>query len=79
MLALVVLLKVLEHSEMSVNTALGIPFASFLYAVLSIGKTGMIGIPSEVIDVVSAFIIFFVGADYLIRQFIKTKKEEGGK
>ena len=39
----------------------------------------MIGIPSEVIDVVSAFIIFFVGADYLIRQFIKTKKEEGGK
>ncbi|MCO4484165.1 putative sugar ABC transporter, permease protein,putative [Streptococcus infantarius subsp. infantarius] len=66
-------------SLLAVNTALGIPFASFLYAVLSIGKTGMIGIPSEIIDVVSAFIIFFVGADYLIRQFIKTKKEEGGK
>ncbi len=66
-------------SLLAVNTALGIPFAAFLYAVLAIGKTGMIGIPSEVIDVVSAFIIFFVGADYMIRQFIKTKNEEGGK
>ena len=39
----------------------------------------MIGIPPEVIDVVSAFIIFFVGADYMIRHFLKTKKIEGGK
>ena len=66
-------------SLLAVNNAIGIPFAAFLYAVLSIGKTGMIGIPSEVIDVVSAFIIFFVGADYMIRHFLKTKKIEGGK
>lgn len=65
-------------SLLAVNNAIGIPFAAFLYAVLSVGKTGMIGIPSEVIDVVSAFIIFFVGSDYMIHYLLKMKKV-GGK
>lgn len=34
---------------LAVNSAVGIPFAAFLYAVLAIGKTGMVGIPSELL------------------------------
>lgn len=67
-------------SLLAVNSAIGIPFAALLYAILAIGKTGMIGIPSEIIDVVSAFIIFFVGTNYIIRRFVRPRKEsEGGK
>ncbi len=68
---------------LATNNPLGIPFAALLFAVLSIGKTGMVGVPSEVIDVVSAFIIFFVGANYMIRYLVRprTKKAttKGGK
>ena len=42
------------------NSPIGIPFAALLYGVLSIAKSGMIGVPPEIIDVVSALIIFFV-------------------
>ena len=66
-------------SLLAINNAIGIPFAAFLYAVLSVGKTGMIGVPSEIVDVISAFIIFFVGSDYIIRRFLNSKKVEGGK
>lgn len=71
---------------LAVNSAVGIPFAAFLYAVLAIGKTGMVGIPSEIIDVISALIIFFVGANYIIRHYlaprkksVKTAKLKGGQ
>ncbi len=60
---------------LAANSPIGIPFAAFLYAVLEIGKSGMQKIvPTEIIDVVSALIIFFVGIDYIIRRFIKPKK-----
>ncbi|MBM7641861.1 ABC transporter permease [Streptococcus loxodontisalivarius] len=63
------------------NSPIGIPFAALLYGVLSIGKTGMIGVPSEVIDVVSALIIFFVGANYIIKYYLQPRKKavKGGK
>lgn len=67
------------------NSPIGIPFAALLFGVLSVGKTGMVDVPSEVIDVVSALIIFFVGSNYIIRRFIKPAKNakkvvtEGGK
>ena len=68
---------------LATNSPVGIPFAALLFAVLSIGKTGMVGIPSEVIDVVSAFIIFFVGANYMIRYMVRPRKQKavmkGGK
>ena len=55
---------------------------TLLYGVLSVGKTGMIGVPSEIIDVVSALIIFFVGANYIIKYWIrprhKSVKAKGG-
>ena len=50
---------------------------------MSVGKTGMIGMPSEIIDVVSALIIFFVGANYIIKYWIrprhKSVKAKGGQ
>ena len=53
------------------------------YGVLSVGKSGMIGVPPEVIDVVSALIIFFVGANYIIRYWVrprqKSVKAKGGQ
>ena len=65
------------------NSPIGIPFAALLYGVLSIGKSGMIGVPSEIIDVVSALIIFFVGANYIIRYWVrprhKSVKAKGGQ
>ena len=65
------------------NSPIGIPFAALLYGVLSIGKSGMIGVPPEIIDVVSALIIFFVGANYIIRYWVhprhKSVKAKGGQ
>lgn len=68
---------------LATNSAIGIPFAALLYGVLSVGKTGMIGVPSEIIDVVSALIIFFVGANYIIKYWVRPRqkkvKPEGGQ
>ncbi|MGT2929741.1 ABC transporter permease [Streptococcus dentasini] len=63
------------------NSPVGIPFAALLFGALSVGKTGMVGVPSEVIDVVSALIIFFVGSNYIIRHYVKPRKKvkEGGQ
>ncbi|MFC3932754.1 ABC transporter permease [Streptococcus dentapri] len=64
------------------NNPIAIPFAALLFGVLSVGKSGMIDVPSEVIDVVSALIIFFVGSNYIIRRYIKPRKKvktQGGK
>ena len=70
-------------SLLAANSPIGIPFAALLYGVLSVGKTGMIGVPSEIIDVVSALIIFFVGANYIIKYWIrprhKSVKAKGGQ
>ena len=38
------------------------------------------GIPKELISIVTALIIFFVGAHYIIERYIKPKKQmKGGK
>ena len=69
-------------SLLAANNPIGILFAAFLFAVLSIGAPGMniAGIPPELIKVVTASIIFFVGIHYIIEHFLKPRKQEkGGK
>ena len=61
---------------LATNSPIGIPFAALLYGVLSVGKSGMIGVPPEVIDVVSALIIFFVGANYIIRYWVRPRQSQ---
>ncbi|MEQ9764049.1 ABC transporter permease [Streptococcus jiangjianxini] len=67
-------------SLLASNHPIGIIFAAFLFAVLNVGAPGMntAGIPPELVKVVTASIIFFVGAHYLIEQFIKPKKQVKG-
>ncbi|MCI5871122.1 MAG: ABC transporter permease, partial [Streptococcus sp.] len=55
-----------------------------LFGTLSVGAPGMniAGIPPELVKVVTASIIFFVGAHYLIERYIKPKSKKemkGGK
>lgn len=69
-------------SLLAANNPIGIVFAAFLFGVLSVGSPGMniAGIPPEVVKIVTASIIFFVGAHYLIERYIKPKKAaKGGK
>lgn len=57
---------------------IGIFFAALLFSILSIGGLGMplaSGVPTELVSVVTASIIFFVGANYLIR-FLLVKVDE---
>lgn len=61
------------------NNPVAIPFAALLYGILAIGKTGMQDVPQEVIDVVSALIIFFVGSNYIIRRYIKPRQKAASK
>ena len=64
------------------NSPIGILFAAFLFAVLQVGAPGMTvaGIPSELVSIVSASIIFFVAIHYVIEKFVKpAKKLKGGK
>jgi simple sugar transport system permease protein len=49
---------------------IGIILSALLFSVLSVGGLGMplaSGVPTEIVSVVTAVIIFFVGANYLIR------------
>ena len=59
------------------SNPLGILFSSFLFSVLKTGGTSMplvSGAPNEIVDIVIALIIFFVGANYIIRLLLaKTK------
>lgn len=58
---------------LGLSSPAGILFAALLFAILKIGGTSMplgSGVPTEVVDIVIASIIFFVGANYLIRFFI---------
>ncbi|MGF0070050.1 ABC transporter permease [Streptococcus orisratti] len=69
-------------SLLAANNPIGILFAAFLFAVLSVGAPGMniAEIPPELIKVVTASIIFFVGIHYIIEHFLKPRKQEkGGK
>lgn len=64
------------------NTAIGVVFAAFLFGGLKFGALNMpleTGIPTEIIDVVIALIIFFVASSYMIRMIINkfSKKKKG--
>jgi simple sugar transport system permease protein len=62
------------------NTAVGVVFASFLFGGLQIGALNMqskAGVPTELIEIVIALIIFFVASSYIIRWVINRIKKEG--
>ncbi|WP_373756907.1 ABC transporter permease [Streptococcus ferus] len=67
-------------SLLATNSPIGILFAAFLFGVLSVGAPGMNAatIPPELIKVVTALIIFFVGSHYVIDRYIKPRKEAKG-
>lgn len=61
---------------------IGILFAAFLFSVLSVGGLGMplaTGVPTELVSVVTAAIIFFIGANYLIRLILVKLDEDDSK
>lgn len=66
---------------LATNSPLGIPFAAFLFGVLSIGAPGMVraGIPPELINVVTASIIFFIGVKFIFEQLLKKKVKKSVK
>lgn len=52
----------------------GIVLASLLFGALETGSSSMplvAGIPSEIVDIITAIIIFFVGSSYIITYFIE--------
>ena len=58
---------------LGVLNPIGVVFSSLLFGALKTGSTGMpleASIPSEIVDIVIASIIFFVGANYIITYFI---------
>ncbi|OJG69874.1 ABC transporter permease [Enterococcus phoeniculicola] len=61
-------------SLLGAGSSVGIFLAAILFSILKLGGQGMqfVGIPPELVDVVIASIIFFVGISYLIR-FILAK------
>ncbi|OFI46024.1 ABC transporter permease [Floricoccus penangensis] len=63
------------------NSPLGILFSSFLFSILKVGAPGMnkTGIPPEIVSVVIASIIFFVGIKYVIEKIVPDFKKKGGK
>lgn len=66
---------------LATNSPLGIPFAAFLFGMLSIGAPGMTraGIPPELINVVTASIIFFIGVKFVFEQLLKRTENKLGK
>ncbi|MBP2077717.1 ABC transporter permease [Oceanobacillus polygoni] len=62
------------------NTAIGVVFAAFLFGALKEGAGEMptgAGIPTELVDIIIALIIFFVASSYIIRWVIVRFKKEG--
>ena len=63
------------------SSPIGILFSAFLFSVLKTGGTSMplvSGAPNEIVDIVIALIIFFVGANYIIRVLL-TKMNKSDK
>ncbi|MFD1037923.1 ABC transporter permease [Virgibacillus byunsanensis] len=62
------------------NTAFGVVLAAILFGALKVGALNMpteAGVPTELVDIIIALIIFFVASSYIIRWFIlRFKKEE---
>ncbi len=62
------------------NTAIGVLLSSFLFGGLQIGALNMqsrAGVPTELVDIVIALIIFFVASSYIIRWIMNRIKKEG--
>jgi simple sugar transport system permease protein len=62
------------------NTAVGVLLSSFLFGGLQVGAITMqsrAGVPTELVDIVIALIIFFVASSYLIRWIMNRIKKEG--
>jgi general nucleoside transport system permease protein len=62
------------------NNAFGVILASALFGGLKIGALTMqsrAGVPTELVEIVIALIIFFVASSYLIRLFINRFRKEG--
>ena len=62
------------------NTAFGVILAAFLFGVLKIGALNMpteAGVPTELVEIIIALIIFFVASSYMIRWVILRFKKEG--
>lgn len=66
-------------SLLASNNPIGIFFAALLFGILEVGKTGMQGVPSELIDLVTASIIFFIGIKFVFETFIKPRKLAKGE
>ncbi|MBL1230292.1 ABC transporter permease [Enterococcus sp. BWB1-3] len=67
-------------SLLGAGSSIGILLSALLFSILKLGGQGMplrAGVPTELVDVVIASIIFFVGINYLIRFFMA--KTTGGK
>jgi ABC-type uncharacterized transport system permease subunit len=61
------------------NTALGVVLASILFGALKVGALNMplqSGVPTELVDIVIALIIFFVASSYMIKWLIIRFKRE---
>lgn len=64
------------------NTAIGVALAAILFGGLKAGALNMplqIGIPSEIVDIIIALIIFFVAASYFIRWLAQRFNQKGVK
>ncbi|WP_084372413.1 ABC transporter permease [Halalkalibacter krulwichiae] len=62
------------------NTSIGVLLASLLFGGLQVGALNMqarAGVPTELIDIVIALIIFFVASSYIIRWVMNRIKKEG--
>lgn len=68
-------------SLLGAGSSIGILLASLLFSVLKLGGQGMqfAGIPTELVDVVIAAIIFFVGISYLIRFLLAKASPKKGE
>ncbi|MCA1023124.1 ABC transporter permease [Halobacillus litoralis] len=63
------------------NTAVGVVLAAFLFGILKIGALNMpteAGVPTELVEIIIALIIFFVASSYMIR-WVLLRFKKGGK
>ncbi|WP_170007353.1 ABC transporter permease [Bacillus fonticola] len=66
---------------LGVNTAIGVVLAAILFGGLKFGSLNMpleAGVPTEVVDIIIAVIIFFVASSYMIR-FLIARRKKGGQ
>ncbi|MFS0782235.1 ABC transporter permease [Bacillus sp. 1P06AnD] len=64
------------------NVAIGVVLAAVLFGALKMGALNMpfeAGVPNELVDIVIAFIIFFVASSYFIRVLLERKNRKGDK